>query len=165
MLKNIVIFDLDATIVDSTHRTPNHADGTLNLPLYLELKNRENTMKDTLLPLANYWKSLDLSKTYVIVCTARTWADFDQEFLDSHGLKAHKILHRAADGSENSTPDGKLKNKWLRRVLNLRQFSKLPAVMFDDAAPVISEMRRAGLATLNAIKVNQRLAAQSLFDV
>ena len=156
---NIIIFDLDATIVDSSHRTPNHPDGTLNLPLYLELKTREKTMQDTLLPLANFWKSLDLSKTYVVVCTARTWLDFDQDFLDMHGLKAHKILHRAADGSENHSPDAKLKNKWLRRVLNLRQFAKLPAIMFDDASPVISEMRRNGLTTLNAIKVNQKLAA------
>lgn len=157
--KNIIIFDLDATIVDSAHRTPNHADGTLNLPLYLEMKTRENTLKDELLPLANFWKSLDLSETYVVVCTARTWAEFDQEFLDMHGLVAHKILHRKADGSENYVKDGVLKNRWLRRILNLKQFKRLPAIMFDDAAPVISAMRQAGLTCLNAIHVNRRLAA------
>lgn len=156
-MKRIVIFDLDATVVDSSHRTPNHPDGTLNLPLYLTLKTRENTLRDSLLPLANFWKSLDLSETYVVVCTARTWADFDQEFLDMHGLKAHKILHRKADGSENHKKDAVLKQLWLRRVLNLRQFKNLPAIMFDDAAPVISHLRKAGLTVLNSVKVNHRL--------
>lgn len=157
-MKRIVIFDLDATIVNSDHRTPNHPDGTLNLPLYLASKTRENTLKDSLLPLARFWKSLDLKNTYVIVCTARSWADFDQEFLDIHGLFAHKILHRKADGSENHTPDAKLKSKWLK-MLNLKQFKNLPAIMFDDANPVITEMRLSGLTCMNAISVNKRLAA------
>jgi len=157
-MKRIVIFDLDETIVDSAHRTPNHPDGTLNLPLYLELKNRENTMKDGLLPMARIWQNLNLEENYVIVCTARTWKDFDQEFLDTHGLVAHKILHRKADGSENHVPDAKLKRKWLK-MLNLKQFKNLPAIMFDDAKPVISEMRKSGLTCMNAIKVNKRLAA------
>ena len=158
-MKRIVIFDLDETIVDSSHRTPNHPDGTLNLPLYLNLKTRENTLRDGLLPLADFWRSLDLSETYVVVCTARIWADFDQEFLDMHGLVAHKILHRAADGSENTTPDGKLKRKWLRRILNLKQFQKLPAIMFDDANKVIAEIRSMGIPCLNAHKVNAKLSA------
>lgn len=157
--KNIVIFDLDETVVDSSHRTPNHPDGTLNLPLYLELKNRENTMKDGLHPMADLWRSLDLTKTYVVVCTARTWADFDQEFLDTHGLVAHKILHRCASGKENFSPDAQLKVKWLNRVLNLRQFKDLPTVMFDDATKVLSAIRNRGIPCLNAIKVNARLAA------
>jgi len=157
--KNIVIFDLDETIVDSSHRTPNNPDGTLNLPKYLEMKNRKNTLKDGLLPLAQIWKNLDLSENYVVVCTARTWADFDQEFLEIHGLKAHKILHRNSDGSENHQKDHHLKRKWLRKILNLKQFRKLPAIMFDDAKPVIAEMRSMGLVCMNAIKVNQRLTA------
>jgi hypothetical protein len=156
-MKRIIVFDLDATIVDSSHRTPNHEDGTLNLPLYLEMKTRENTLKDGLLPLADFWKSLCLESNYIVVCTARTWADFDQEFLDMHGLTAHKILHRKADGSENHERDNKLKRKWLRRILNLKQFQKLPAIMFDDATPVISEIRDMGIVCLNAIKVNERL--------
>ena len=87
-MKSIVIFDLDETVVDSAHRTPNHPDGTLNLPLYLQLKTRENTLQDGLLPLADLWRSLDLNEVYVVVCTARTWADFDQEFLDMQDRKS-----------------------------------------------------------------------------
>ena len=157
-MKRVVIFDLDETIVDSAHRTPNHPDGTLNLPLYLTLKTRENTLRDGLLPLAKFWKSLDLSDTYVVVCTARTWADFDQEFLDSHGLKAHKIIARFTE-TDKTLRDAELKSRGLRKLFNLRQFRNLPKVMFDDAKPVIAEMRRIGITCLNSHKVNQRLSA------
>ena len=157
MFKRVVIFDLDETIVDSAHRTPNNPDGTLNLPRYLELKTRENTFKDGLLPLADFWRSLDLSETYVVVCTARSWADFDQEFLDHHGLRAHKIIARFTD-RHMTMRDPDLKREGLQPLLNLKQFRNLPKIMFDDAQPVIAEMRRIGIACLNAIKVNQRLS-------
>ena len=156
--KRILIFDLDETIVDSSHRTPNHPDGTLNLPLYLQMKTRESTLKDSLLPLADFWRSLDLSENYVVVCTARTWADFDQEFLDIHNLKAHKIFARFTERQSNMR-DADLKRESLQQLFNLKQFANLPKIMFDDAKPVIAEMRRIGIHCLNAVKVNQRLAA------
>ena len=157
-MKRIIVFDLDETIVDSSHRTPNHPDGTLNLPLYLQLKTRENTLRDSLLPLADFWRSLDMSENYVVVCTARTWADFDQEFLDIHGLRAHKILARFTE-RQYSMCDPDLKRESLQRLRNLRQFKNLPVYMWDDAKPVIREMRRIGIQCMNAVKVNQRLAA------
>jgi FMN phosphatase YigB (HAD superfamily) len=157
-MKRVVIFDLDETVVDSAHRTPNHPDGTLNLPLYLTLKTRENTLRDKLLPLAKYWKSLDLSETYVIVCTARTWADFDQEFLDLHGLRAHKIIARFTP-AQCKMRDPDLKRRGLSKLFALKQFKNLPKFMFDDAKPVIAEMRRMGLVCLNSHKINRRLSA------
>jgi phosphoglycolate phosphatase-like HAD superfamily hydrolase len=157
-MKRVVIFDLDETVVDSAHRTPNNPDGTLNLSLYLELKNRENTMRDTLLPLARFWQSLDLSETYVIVCTARTWSDFDQEFLDMHGLRAHKIIARFTE-AQKQMRDPELKRRGLSSLFNLRQFRNIPKIMFDDAKPVIAEMRRMGLTCLNSHKINARLQA------
>lgn len=157
-MKRIIIFDLDETVVDSAHRTPNHPDGTLNLPLYLSLKTRENTLRDGLLPLAEFWRSLDLSETYVIVCTARTWAEFDQEFLDMHGLRAHKIIARFTE-AERTMRDPELKRRGLSRLFNLRQFRNLPKYMFDDSAPVISEIRKMGITCLNAKKVNKALTA------
>lgn len=155
-MKRIIIFDLDETIVDSAHRTPNNADGTLNLPLYLSLKTRENTMRDGLLPLAEFWRSLDLSETYVIVCTARTWAEFDQEFLDMHGLRAHKIIARFTE-AEKTMRDPELKRRGLSRLFNLRQFRNLPKYMFDDSPPVISVIRKMGITCLNAKKINKAL--------
>jgi FMN phosphatase YigB (HAD superfamily) len=157
-MKRIVIFDLDETVVDSAHRTPNNPDGTLNLSRYLELKTRENTFKDGLLPLADFWRSLDPAENYIVVCTARTWSDFDQEFLDYHGLRAHKILARFS-GRQLTMRDADLKREGLQPFFNLKQFRNLPKIMFDDARPVIAEMRRIGVTCLNAVKINQRLRA------
>jgi FMN phosphatase YigB (HAD superfamily) len=156
-MKRVVIFDLDETVVDSAHRTPNNPDGTLNLPRYLELKTRENTFKDGLLPLADFWRSLDPAENYIVVCTARSWADFDQEFLDHHGLRAHKIIARFSE-RHMTMRDPDLKREGLQPFFNLKQFRNLPKIMFDDSAPVISALRKMGIACLNAHKINQRLS-------
>ena len=155
-MKRIIILDLDETIVDSSHRQPNNPDGTLNLKKYLKLKNRENTFKDTLLPLARFWKNIDYSENYVVVCTARSWADHDQEFLDAHGLFFNKVVARFTE-KHNNMSDSELKKKGLSYLFNLNQFKDLPKIMFDDAAPVISEMRKIGITCLNSIHINKRL--------
>lgn len=156
-MKRVVIFDLDETIIDSKHRTPNRADGTLDLDKYFALKNRDSIMRDSLLPLASFFKALDRSENYVVICTARCMNQDDYDFLDAHNLHAHKILCRPLDGSENSIRDGQLKRRKIQRLRNLLQFRDKPFVMFDDASPVIREMRKIGVICLNAVKVNQRL--------
>jgi hydroxymethylpyrimidine pyrophosphatase-like HAD family hydrolase len=158
-MKRIVVFDLDETLVDSSHRTPNRPDGTLDLERYFALKTWDSTMQDTLLPLADTFKRLDRSENYVVICTARQMQEMDYEFLRRHGLHYHKMMCRPVDGSENHLKDGALKRAKLQRLRNLKQFRNLPVIMFDDAKPVISEMRRIGVACLNAIKVNRKLAA------
>ena len=40
-LKKVVVFDLDGTVIDSAHRTPNLPDGTLDLAGYHKRKTRE----------------------------------------------------------------------------------------------------------------------------
>lgn len=155
-LKRIVIFDLDETIIDSSHRTPNNPDGTLNLTKYLELKTRENTMKDTLLPLSKYFQNLS-SENYIVVCTARTWKDFDEEFLMKNNLIPDMIFARSPCGKHNKYKDANLKAAWISRLRNLKQFKNLPIFMFDDAKPVISAMRKLGIICLNSHKVNKRI--------
>jgi FMN phosphatase YigB (HAD superfamily) len=157
--KRLVIFDLDETLIDSAHRTPNRPDGTLDLERYFALKNRESIFCDTLLPLAGFFKALDRSENYVIICTARAMNCDDYDFLAANGLDAHKILCRPANGSENHIKDPILKARKIQRLRNLKQFRGKPVTMFDDSPPVIRAMRRIGIACINAVKVNQRLAA------
>lgn len=157
--KRVMVFDLDETLIDSKHRTPNRPDGTLDLARYFELKNRESIFRDSLLPLAQFFKALDRSENYVIICTARAMNQDDYDFLDAHGIHAHKVLCRPADGSENHIRDPQLKARKLQRLRNLKQFQGKPVTMWDDAAPVIRKMRGIGVICLNAVKVNQRLQA------
>lgn len=158
-MKRVVIFDLDETLIDSKHRTPNRPDGTLDLDRYFAMKNRKSIFGDTLLPLASFFKAIDRAENYVVICTARAMNQDDFDYLEAHGIYAHKILCRPADGSENHIKDGTLKKRKIQRLRNLKQFRNLPFTMWDDAAPVIRVMREIGVVCLNAVKVNKRLAA------
>lgn len=156
-MKRIVVFDLDETVIDSKHRTPNRPDGTLDLARYFALKNRESIFRDTLLPLADTFKRLDRKENYVVICTARAMNQDDWDYLAHHGLDAHLVLCRPEDGSENHIKDATLKARKIQRLRNLKQFRGKPVVMFDDAVPVIRKMREIGVACLNAVKVNKKL--------
>lgn len=157
--KRLAIFDLDETLIDSKHRTPNRPDGTLDLDRYFALKNRESIFQDSLLPLASFFKALDRSENYIIICTARAMNQDDYDYLQANGIHAHLILCRPLDGSEHHIKDGVLKARKIQRLRNLRQFQGKPVYMWDDASPVIRAMRKIGVVCLNAVKVNQRLEA------
>jgi hypothetical protein len=156
-MKRLVIFDLDETIIDSSHRTPNRPDGTLDLDRYFAMKNRESIFQDSLLPLAAFFKALNRSENYVVICTARAMNQDDFDYLAHHGICAHLVLCRPVDGSENHIKDPVLKARKIQRLRNLKQFKNKPVTMWDDSAPVIRKMRSIGITCLNAIKVNKKL--------
>lgn len=160
-IKRIVVWDLDETIIDSKHRTPNRADGTLDLDRYFQMKNRENIFKDSLLPLYRVFKSLCRQTNYLVVCTARAMNQDDYDFLEAHEINPHLVLCRPLDGSENHIPDAELKARKIQRICNLKQFQGKPVYMFDDAKPVVSRMRSIGVSCLNAVKVNRRLSQKN----
>jgi hypothetical protein len=155
-MRSVIIFDLDATVIDSSHRTPNKPDGTLDLAKYLKLKNHDAIMADTLLPLSRVMREVYEKGHYVIICTSRGMEASDFHFLDVNDLPYHKCLHRAIG---QMTPDGELKRRKLNSYLSLKQFRNRPVYMFDDAKPVIAEVRRMGIPCMNADKINRRLLA------
>jgi len=158
-LRFVVIFDLDGTIINSDHRTPNNSDGTLNLKAYREKHTAENVAKDTLLPLASVMKAAQDSGAYVVILTARDMRQFDYDYLTQHGLMYHKIMSRdnCRSKSHYNSGDGEYKVKWIRPLLNLKQFQNKPVVMFDDASPVKSALRKY-FPVLCAKKLNRKLA-------
>ena len=52
MIKNIVIFDLDGTTIDSSHRQATKSDGTLDLAHWFDNATPEKIFQDKLLPLS-----------------------------------------------------------------------------------------------------------------
>ena len=61
--KNIWVFDLDGTTIDSTHRQITNPDGTLNLDLWRHNSTRSKIFKDKLLPLGEFCECWLLQKT------------------------------------------------------------------------------------------------------
>ena len=142
-MKNVVIFDLDETVIDSRHRTPNNPDGTLNLSAYLKLQTPENIAKDTLLPLANVMKQRKAKGDYIIVLTARGMSDADYKYLADNGLEYNKILSRNNITQKHyNLKDGEYKALHIKKFLNLKQFKNANVIMFDDAKPVKSVLRK-----------------------
>jgi phosphoglycolate phosphatase-like HAD superfamily hydrolase len=155
MIKNITIFDLDGTIIDSSHRQATLADGTLNLAKWIENSTAEKIFADKVLPLATQVRRRQKAGDYVMVCTARLMSDADFEFLQDVGICPNKIISRP-DG--NNTPDGELKAKQLKSFLSLKQFAKANKVMFDDAASVRASLRKLGIAVIHPEKIAEKVA-------
>ena len=158
-MRNILIFDLDETVINSAHRTPNNPDGTLNLAAYIENHTPENVAKDTLLPLAVFMKLRYMMGDYIIICTARDMKQCDYDYLARHGIKYHKIMSRDTVKHESHyrLKDGEYKARWIIPYLNLRQFRGHPVIMFDDAKPVKATLRAKGIRVMCAHKINKRL--------
>ena len=149
-IKNITIFDLDGTIIDSSHRQATLPDGTLNLAHWLENATPEKIFEDKVLPLAQQVRKRQKRGDFVMVCTARTMSEADFEFLMNEGINPHKIISRPHGNQE---PDGQLKAKQLKQFFNLKQFQKASKIMFDDAASVRSSLRKIGIATIHPNKL------------
>lgn len=157
-----LIFDLDETVINSSHRTPNNPDGTLNLQGYKMNHTPANVFMDTLLPLAATMKRAIASGYKVAVLTARDMAWFDRDFLKAHGINPKHIYSRdkCRSARHYSMSDGAYKVEW---------FNKMPpslvagqhVIMFDDSKPVKAAMRAIGVTCLCAHKVNARLYANA----
>ena len=155
MIKNISIFDLDGTIIDSSHRQMVKSDGTLDLAKWFENATAEKIFADKVLPLAQQVRKRQKAGDFVMVCTARNMQDADFEFLQNEGICPDKIISRPKGNME---PDGVLKAKQLRSLFNLKQFKKASKVMFDDAASVRSSLRKIGIAVINPAKIARKVA-------
>ena len=155
MIKNILIFDLDGTTIDSSHRQATKPDGTLDLAHWFDNATPEKIFKDKLLPLSRQMHKRCKAGDYVIVCTARTMQDADFEFLQDNGLCVDKIIYRPKGNME---ADAELKRKQLSSLFNLKQFKNANKVMFDDAASVRSTLRKIGISVVHPNKIQERVA-------
>ena len=154
------IFDLDHTVIDSSHRQLTNADGSLDLAHWRENCTHEKIMADSLLPLARTMRDAINNGQNVIICTARVLGRSDIIFLAKHGLLASVILSRPEG---DTTGDAALKTRLLKQHcqtvgITWARFTR-SAYMFDDNVNVLAEMKSHGITALNAIKINQSKVA------
>ena len=152
-MKTTLIFDLDETVIDSKHRTPNNPDGTIRLEAYRAGHFRKNVFKDKLLPLARTMRKAKKAGYRVVILTARDMAKFDYDYLNFHGLHADLILSRnIADTNHYALNDGDYK------ALFIKMYGLQNSIMIDDSPRVKTALRALGMPVLCAHKLNARLA-------
>jgi len=154
MIKQISIFDLDGTTIDSSHRQATLSNGNLNLKHWFKNATPSKIFNDKVLPLALQVRRRQKKGDYVIVHTARNMTYADYEFLMENGICPNKIISRPIG---NNTADGVLKRKQLSSLLNLKPFKQARKIMFDDNLEVKKEVLKLGVQVFNPNKLNERL--------
>ena len=126
----ILVFDLDQTVVDSSHRTP-LVNGKVDVVEYISLQTKENIYRDTILPLGELMREKFIDN-YVVVCTARRMKNHDYEFLKDQDLRYHEIFERGNVHPDIATlSDGEYKMKCLKKFRNEHY------TFYDDSEDVI----------------------------
>ena len=154
MIKQISIFDLDGTTIDSSHRQVTLPNGNLDIANWLENSTPSKIYADKVLPLSLQIRRRQKKGDYVVVHTARNMSYADYEFLMENGICPNKIISRPIG---NNTADGVLKRKQLSSLFNLKPFKQARKVMFDDNLEVKKEVSKIGVQVFNPNKLNERL--------
>ena len=152
----LFIFDLDGTAIDSSHRQNTLPDGSLNLADWIKNNTPEKIALDSLLPLADSWKTINRERDQIAIMTARVIGKHDIKFLRDNGLEYDYIYSRAFG---DTTPDDILKK---RMILKLRVDMKKSlawirsnSYMFDDNNSVRKCLTGFGIRCYNPTNYNE----------
>ena len=116
----LYIFDLDGTVIDSSHRQNTLPDGSLDLAHWVENNTVDKILADSLLPLAEKMRSVRSVKDTVAVITARVIQDADLAFLKRNDLRFDYLFSRAQC---NTSPDDILKKRAILKLARKLQRS------------------------------------------
>ena len=152
----IYIFDLDHTVIDSSHRQLTRADGSLDLDHWIENCTRQKIFADKLLPLARLMRSAYAQGHRVIICTARVLSAHDYAYLAHHNLRADAILSRPMGCAD---ADDVLKKNLLFKHFKNQPLARWTrnAVFYDDNLGVLEMAKKLGIMTKNAVQLNSKL--------
>jgi hypothetical protein len=128
----LAIYDMDGTIVDSSHRyrTITDADGITRIDLAHWRENEFRAMDDGLLPLAaQYMADQADSSVYTIIATARVMRDPDYRFVREILGQPNYLISRNPDENISGAA---LKIRGLVKFFNLTQFNTRDAVFYED---------------------------------
>ena len=144
------IFDLDGTVIDSTHR---QGDGSLDD--WRRLDTAKNVALDSPLPLLDQMRDAIADDLDDIVCTSRVMAGRDFRWLDDHGIRGIDILCRAP--SDNRTCGFfklQLLHNYARSIdYTWARFAQT-SLMFDDDKGVQDTLRSVGLRVIDPLNYN-----------
>ena len=154
----LFIFDLDGTTIDSSHRQNTLPDGSLNLDAWVRNNTPEKIARDSLLPMAESWKTINRQNHQIGIMTARVIGKADLKFLADNGLGYDRIYSRAFG---DTTPDDILKKRMISRLaVDFKRslaWIRSNAYMFDDNKSVRQCLTRIGIHCYNPTNYNEEL--------
>lgn len=130
-IKRMAIYDMDGTIVDSTHRYRTiNLNGREVIDLQYWRDNQHKALADSLLPMAEqYKKDLADPSCYVVIATARVMNTPDWEFVEKVlGKPDYFISRKEGDAQSGKT----LKINGLAKFFNLKNFQNAACVFYED---------------------------------
>lgn len=154
MKKLVNVFDLDCTLIDSSHRFNRFGDISkgLDLEYWFENSTYEKIMQDKLLPLCELFFEFNKTNFTNIAVTAREMVAADFEFLENHGLHFHMVLHR----EDSKELDHVLKEKKLTELFSSGEY--MPFLAFDDKNENLEIFEKFGFKCFNALEMNKILS-------
>lgn len=150
-IKQIKIYDMDGTLVDSRHRYRTMPCGTrIDLDYWIANDTPEKIAMDSLLPLAEEYKA-DLAnpEIYVIIATARGASknDANYKFIRDNLGMPNKFVHRQTMADRRGGAE--LKIQAIKPLLNLKQFQNAMVKVFEDNLSYLQKMCQ----ELNAVAI------------
>ena len=141
----IAVFDLDGTVIDSSHRALINEQGGINIENW-RTHTREQILGDVELPLAQFMRDCIADKNIrVWICTSRNLAEPDMELLEKLGLRgADLILSR---DKKDNREDVSYKLAKIKKRINLPSVKTRERIFFDDRADIRQAMSGLGFIT------------------
>lgn len=125
----ISIYDLDGTIIDSSHRATHDENGNIDLANWKAKSTKDFIFQDSLMPLYTQLVKDYKNGNMVILCTARELGKWDLEYIHMHNIYYDRIISRPTG---NITTDSKLKQNQLRYLFSLPQYAFKQKIFYDD---------------------------------
>ena len=163
--KSLCLFDLDNTVIDSTHRTPTLDCGGIDLESYQNMQTKEFIDKDSLLPLYDVMRQYINMGMDVGIVMARRLTKHDYSFLKSNKIKTDLIcsrdkVHRISDDVKDHyfKGDSEYKRIWFHFLKEIYPLSEYDIFMFDDRKDILKVAEEEGLIPMCAITLNKQLS-------
>ena len=175
----VIGFDLDMTLIDSSHRHASKADGSIDLAHWFQNATPERIAKDGLLPLARCVRTFYNAGNNIVFCTARCMQQADYDWIERHRhiLPHHALYSREGRFVPPGSPefansyhgfigdtagDGEIKLRQITAhimALGFRDFKEAGVIIFEDNLKTLKMFQERRAIGINATNVNRRLAA------
>lgn len=176
----VIVFDLDMTLIDSSHRHASKPDGSIDLAHWFENATPERIAQDTLLPLARIVPTFYERGHKVVLCTARCMQPADYKWIADNfdAIPHHELFSRpghfvTADSPEyansyhgfvgDTSGDGALKIRQIRDYIQTLGFLTFPAagvMIFEDNQNTLKLFAQYGALCYDATVVNEKMGSE-----